>query len=412
MMYSKIRESNSGRKDSLLENTLICLSYLSLLYAKVSITTWIMLGIVFILSLLYVVRNRIVISGINVVWIPYIIWIGIGLGYTNDFTYATGYFLKVIILSMSLWYVPTTNIKYKTIRFLLIVVSIGISSILLEPFAPNIISLIRKVMLVDQLKAMKIDATISSFSSRYGVFPDLAVSAFFAATGVGIGICYLSRKKTMKSGLWFLASIIALVLTNKRGPMLSTLVASLVIYIVYSSMSIRKKIMLIVSLTSMVLLGYYLLNYNQIFINWFQRINSNDYSNMNRLYLYETMWENIKVNPLLGSGTKSTRAFFNGTDGHNIYLSTLNENGIVGLGLLLIAFITGFKTTLRAFRYFRADNSENINEQITVFCMFLQVYIICYGMTGNPLSNLYSLSAYYMAVGIPIRQYQKSLNSN
>ena len=214
----------------------------------------------------------------------------------------------------------------------------------------------------------------------------------------------MEKKKLLGWG-WIVFSAIGIVLTNKRGPMLSVVASSGILYLLRYSQTIKKKMGRIVVVGLVVAVAIFLFIYNDTLSSWFARVNSNIYSNRNRLGLYTTLFQNFLKHPLLGSGTKSTRILLGGADGHNIYLAALSENGLLGLGLLVVAFVSSLKDTVEAMRYEEKCDKTFWPGEIS-FCLFMQLDIIFYGMTGNPMTTIYSLAMYFMCLGIPLRKYR------
>ena len=402
---SLTQKNKTISQDAIFEFLLLVLSCLHIIYGLFSISMWIMLAILFFVTVIS--RHfKLSIEGCIKYWWMFTIWEIIGVAYTNDMTYAIGYVLKIVILVFTLSY----NIREEKYDSLLIalrtIVFVWISTILLEVAFPSQIGHIRTSLSTSSENWLaNIDRAIAMLGTKYGIFSDPAVSAFFCACGVGIGISFLVENKKLKGWGWIVFSAIGIVLTNKRGPMLSVAVSSGILYLLRSSQTIKKKLGRTAVLGTVIALGVFFFIYNDTLSSWFARVNSNIYSNRNRLGLYTTLYQNFINHPFLGSGTKSTRILLNGSDGHNIYLAALSENGVLGLVLLLIAFVSSLKDTVNVMRYEDVYKQSDSSGVIT-YCLFMQLYIVCYGMTGNPMTTIYSLAMYFMCLGIPLRKYR------
>ena len=349
---------------------------------------------------------RFSVNGCIKCWWLFTIWSIVGVIYTNDVPYAIGYVLKLIVLVITLSYYPHVDNTDKVTKLLRIIVFIWISTIILEMFFPTQIRSLRLAITTStESRLQNIDRAIALLGTKYGIFSDPAVGAFFCACGIGIGIGYLVRKKNLIGWSWIVFSAIGIVLTNKRGPMLSIALSASIVYLLRSSVQISKKIQRVLLVVLGIIIILYLFENNTMLANWLARVNSNQHSNNNRMALYTSLYNNFLRHPILGSGTKSTIRLLNGTDGHNIYLASLSENGFIGLLLLLISFFYGLKDTTIIMKAFDHESNKDISSIIT-FCLFMQLYIVFYGITGNPMTTIYSLAMYFMCLGIPLREYR------
>lgn len=405
MYPDRITKSKSISRDVIFELTLLALACLHIIYGLISISMWIMLAILFFITVISQ-HFKFSIEGCIKYWWLFTIWEIIGVVYTNDMTYAIGYVLKIIILVLTLSYNISEDNSNSVSMVLRSIVFVWISTILLETVFPSQIGHIRTaISTASEIRLANIDRAIALMGTRYGIFSDPAVGAFFCACGIAIGVSYLVEKKKLLGWGWIVFSAIGIVLTNKRGPMLSVVASSGILYLLRSSQTIKKKMGRIVVVGLVVAVAIFLFIYNDTLSSWFARVNSNIYSNRNRLGLYTTLFQNFLKHPLLGSGTKSTRILLGGADGHNIYLAALSENGLLGLGLLVVAFVSSLKDTVEAMRYEEKCDKTFWPGEIS-FCLFMQLYIIFYGMTGNPMTTIYSLAMYFMCLGIPLRKYR------
>ena len=404
-MNHNILYKSTGRinQDFLFDLMLLILSSLHIICGLFPISQWIMLAGLAVFTLIRV-NFKISVDKCILFWWAYTLYSCIGVVYTNDISYAIGYVLKIIALVLSLSFYYCEDNSKVLFRILRIVVLLWISTIILDSFFPTQIRVLR--LMINPASEDRIDRmerAIQLLGTNYGIFTDPAVGAFFCACGLGIGIDYLVEKKKSLGLIWIIFSIIGIVLTNKRGPMLSVAVASSFVYLARSSATVKKKIGRAVSLIIAIAIVVFFFTHNQTLIDWYGRVNQNVYSNRHRMDLYTTLYNNFLDNPIFGSGTKSTRVILNGYDGHNIFLAALSENGILGLVLLLAGFSTSVYSTIVIMREFDSINNRRMSGIIT-FCLFSQIYIICYGMTGNPMTTIYTLAMFFMCLGIPLRE--------
>lgn len=120
--------------------------------------------------------------------------------------------------------------------------------------------------------------------------------------------------------------------------------------------------------------------------------------------IYSQLWVLIKEKPILGHGFGSTLALIKDfTNGHNIYLQVLSENGILGLLLLVSILIFNLRCSFILMK--RVQDKE---KRIVAVCIYLQCFFILMGLIGNPLYDVYPLIIYMVAAGITQSMYYES----
>ena len=85
---------------------------------------------------------------------------------------------------------------------------------------------------------------------------------------------------------------------------------------------------------------------------------------------------------------------------HNIYLQLLCEVGIVGFTLYVAFFLYNLFNAITLFKAYRKNEKvfPQSAKNIMPFCLFVQVFFILYGMTGNPLYDVATLFPYYFSI--------------
>ena len=88
--------------------------------------------------------------------------------------------------------------------------------------------------------------------------------------------------------------------------------------------------------------------------------------------------------PIFGIGWETFRFLPDvpgGVETHNIYLQLLCETGIIGFGIFLSFFAYALVTTMKNCRLARTEEER----LAASFCLFMQLFFLMYGLTGNPL---------------------------
>ena len=204
-------------------------------------------------------------------------------------------------------------------------------------------------------------------------------------------IKYLNEKKKIYI-LAFVIGLISTLLTGKRIAVAINVVAGFVTYIM--TMKSRQKsainntlimVFFVIVIGSVLVytdLGHILLEKNEILEE------SGDITN-GRAELTDRMLQIFKDNVLLGIGPFCTTKYSGEYLGHNIYLTTLSENGLIGFFFIVVLLLLNFVDSIK--RYKTGDNSTYMYLSI-----FVQLFFIIYGFTGNPLYGTQFLTTYIL----------------
>ena len=140
----------------------------------------------------------------------------------------------------------------------------------------------------------------------------------------------------------------------------------------------------------------------EIIANLLERFKDNDNLLTGRNVIYSNMLEQIGKNLILGSGTSSAGSIL-GVGGHNIYLTVLMENGIIGIIIFCAVIIGEYVSTVNnlslMLKYEKYDSTIS-------FSLYIQTVFLIYGMSGNPLYDNYILCFYMFAIYLN-RQFDK-----
>ena len=116
------------------------------------------------------------------------------------------------------------------------------------------------------------------------------------------------------------------------------------------------------------------------------------------------MWSDLLAKSydafITGSGPASVTAIYRG-DAHNIYIQILYENGIIGLGLYLAFFGLNIKTSYMCLK--KGNRLARIG-------LAVQIAILVYGFTGNPLTDIFVFLLYLLASTIVYLQTTVEVN--
>ena len=122
--------------------------------------------------------------------------------------------------------------------------------------------------------------------------------------------------------------------------------------------------------------------------------------------MFSSAFDLFKQKPILGWGPGVFSNLFE-MGNHNVYLQLLSENGLVGFTLFVSMLLFNLSTTLRKLKFNIKNNYSLQNNTYLFFSLYVQVFYLIYGMTGNPLSDGFILIIYLIAASIPYTMKKK-----
>lgn len=257
------------------------------------------------------------------------------------------------------------------------------------------------ILLSEQLKQGR--NTVAGFISNVGY------TSFFIMTCIGAVFSFRKKVFTKAALPIILFMVFGLLLTGKRGPIIFLAVTVIIVYLVEGYG--RDKIVRILKIAVILAIVYVLLmmlsrftdsdGTKRIFEGINNALTTGEIDNSGRTQLYDQAWIYFFENPVLGIGWYyfKTKYAFRGTYVHNIYLQLLCETGVIGFTVFIIFFASGIIGTLKKLRITK-DLEETFEYCWLKFSLFIQVYFLLYGLTGNPLYDIEETILYFFAVGI------------
>jgi len=214
-----------------------------------------------------------------------------------------------------------------------------------------------------------VDGAFAGFSAYT---PD---AAYFCAVLFG-GVVFsllqnkelLFKSKAINLIVIFL-TVFAVVLTSKRGIAVALLAAFVLTYMIWRGVSAK----VIASVVCVFVVGIILINVlsdqNEIINKFLQRFDSTDGDiTTGRSEIWQRAIERLS-NHFVGMGTGASYAIYD-KGLHNIYLQLYYDHGIVGASVYLFFFIYNFIHAVK---------------RKEPMAMFVQLIVLIYGITGNPI---------------------------
>lgn len=263
--------------------------------------------------------------------------------------------------------------------------------IILQYFNPSSASIFIKALVPpDVAEISSIGAYVNSGVCT-GVAGEAAFAMLYSSYVFFYGfIKYISEKKNVYLP-FILLGLVCILLNGKRIAVIINVVSAFISYFLLIKSS-RRQIGNI--LTILIVLGIIIgiLTYTDLGSIIMEKnselAESGDVTN-GRADLNERMFAIFRNYPIFGIGPFCTAKYVGAFLGHNIYLTTLSENGIVGLICLSTVLILNIFDSFRRFCY--GDHSIYMYVSI-----YIQIFFILYGLTGNPLYGPQFLITYIL----------------
>lgn len=252
----------------------------------------------------------------------------------------------------------------------------------------------------------KLSGTSTYFA---GFTSQVGYTSFFISIGVGAIFCF--RETLFGKGWRILLGIMlgGLLLTGKRGPLIFLLIALCIIY--FTEGYGRDRIVRIVKIAAALVAAYIALwaisnltkidGIVRIYNAVYEFLTSGSVEDAGRNQLHEQALIYFRENPFLGIGWSNFKSMyaFRNTHVHCIYLQLLCETGLIGFAVFMMFFATRlFKTFFSVMKSRFLDNP--LESGWIKFSLFIQLYFLLYGITGNPLYDIEETIIYFFAIGI------------
>lgn len=233
---------------------------------------------------------------------------------------------------------------------------------------------------------------MQEFHQYAGISGQLGTNAFFFSVLIGLfGAEWCAAQKIKTSTkILYLFSWMGLILTGKKGLLITVFVTTIVICWTAENKFSRRKILELMSLGGV---GISILG-----IALHKRIQEIFYvSVVSRIQIMQGMVAAILEKPIFGNGVNSVGFFtYDSHLGHNIYLQMWVEQGIIGLVVLLFMLFFPLFLTLKRIR--RQNPGFKVNNTNYYFSLFMQIFVIVYGFSGNPLYDYNIIITYFLAL--------------
>lgn len=249
---------------------------------------------------------------------------------------------------------------------------------------------------------------LTNHYSLMGMYMALGICAF--ATPLLIG----KKETTIWDWGGIVLFLIGVILTAKRAHFLFSVLAIAFVYWLinrpFTVKQYRNVFLILLALSVLIPILYLTIPQFQSLIGRFMTDyeDLNDASNGRVDKLWMSAIDMFLKHPLFGIGWKQFRVLnvqqygaLTANDTHNIYLQLLAETGIAGTAVYLFLFISGFVLSCKAEK--AQKKQPYLTEKQVVYLrisMVYQVFFLLYGITGNPLYDIYCFVPYFLSVTV------------
>lgn len=309
-------------------------------------------------------------------------------------------FTKSVIINIFLYLCECDKWDYRILSIFnccsLIFASLGV----IEMFNPLLIKEINSIILPDD--AYSFFLTTMNRDIYVGVAPQTSYQAHFILPMLAFSFSSLiiSEKARVKYAVCLIICVIAMIITAKRMPLASTIIAMIVVTLCGLMFKKEKKgRILFISIIAFLLLLFVLINTSMgtYLVDRFSRTEGID---INRMQFWSSALQMWRRNPLFGMGTNyysqnSTASV------HNTFLQILCENGLVGLLIFVLMMMIPL---IKTFAMIRESERKVLNSSINMLLftsLFYQVFYICHAFTESVYANNIMFLPYMIYVAIP-----------
>lgn len=345
---------------------------------------------------------KIKLSYVDFLWTIYLIFLCINVIIVTDYKINGLQYLlyNLVVFFFYLIIKSSKDFNLKGMKLTYIFSGIHVCFIILQLIFTNFIMKINSLIL--QTSSYSINAMALNNNYYSGITIQPAAAGFFATIFVAITFIKLITKEDTRKSIYIklFIGIIALLLTQKRSFLLASLIAIVCIYVFYNPNKNKSKILKILKITSIIII---LVVITLICIPETRNVINRFFRKENvlsgREILYGDMLEWFSNNKVCGIGI-GTADFNFGYGGHNIYLQTLAETGIIGFILLYLTLIILFFKNIKIATEL-IPKTENKIHNILLYSLYMQIILFIYGLSGNPIYDYTFFVIFIIAIVLP-----------
>ncbi len=262
-----------------------------------------------------------------------------------------------------------------------------------------------------------------STNTLLGLSNHYSTSGLYCGIGVVVAFSYfMCNPKSKRAYLFLGISVLSLIFTQKRGPLIFAILAILIAYFAYK----RVRFNTILKLTGiglvLLIVGIFLYNYSDSFSNALSRFIVEDKADSDltngRMPLFNLAIDLFLQNPLCGVGWggyryEYTNYLWNGysemktLNAHNIYLQLLSELGIIGASMIFFLMLYSFYKAIQVLYNNDKYYLSGVEKWMQFYSVSMQAFFLLTGITGNSIYYEQVLFPYALAIAATYYQLNK-----
>lgn len=362
------------------------------------------MSLILILCLIKFNRYSVIkINMINIIFSLFILYMLIGLFFTEYFQVSTSYLYAYIVSFVFVNTELSDKFYDKLITFILIGCSI-FSMV-------TIISMVNYQFVSKNLSFMftptQLDFIINQeyWGVRSGLAGEISYNAIIMVVGMGIVISQIihRQKIILKDGILLISFFVCIMNSGKRSFFFIAILAAILMFLINK---IKNKLIKVINIVGISVISIFILGciFPEVY-NVFEKIGR--FSTSNLLNGRETLWTyalNIFAeNPIMGSGygtynkVITQMGFAWEADAHNSYLQILCETGSIGFILFSTFLIVVFlKTSTLIIKL----SEIGVDLKLLNISFYFQLLLLIYGITGNPFHMYSQIYLYFVALAL------------
>lgn len=244
---------------------------------------------------------------------------------------------------------------------------------------------------------------------------------YMAVGAISCAAVMFERRK-VSLGRWAVLAmmLLGIFMTGKRGPLVFTVLALGIVYILAEKIHTQKGFLRIMKRVLLLVL-FVVLSY--VFVPQVRSLVNRFLMNLNNVNKYtsgrvEFMWiyavQQFIEHLFFGIGWRGFRylipslAGINANDAHNIYLQVLAETGIVGAAIVFCFFVyawyAGYKAMRLQDKFGALTDSQTSTLKVS---LSYQTFFLLYGLSGNPLYDEQCFVPYFISCAICFACYAR-----
>lgn len=374
--------------------------------------------VVFLLTDIRLEFNMLTVSALLI-----LAYLGISMLYSYDPSATIRLFL-LYACSFTLFFIDLPQSYYtKIITIIYVICSVIAFSILISSVIEN--CMLRYFsFIVNPLHTSEVTRLINkelAIGSYSGFAREKAEAAYIMNVGIAVVLSrYFSDGKLAKKDIFMLIVFLAaLMLTGKRMLFLVAIVALAVFMLISNvkSKTFKTLCIIIIALCALFVVIMFVPKIANIFDRFLDQDNVETIGNRDFLWKYMLMMASEYPAFGAGFGSYNQYSYDHGLEiggdkwsynGHNCYLQVFAELGVAGSIIFAIFVILAFVYTVKAIKKFR---SERDSVYMCYFSLYIQILIIVYSVTGNPVYSRQIVFIWFFSIGMVLYLNRKNKNT-